>query len=65
MMCQKVFSIADYVYILAGGSVAGHGTPEAIKKSEVPEVKQFINGLPDGPVSFQYPANDYIKDLIG
>ena len=61
----ETLSIADYVYILAGGKVAGHGTPAMLKQSEVPEIKQFIKGLPDGPVSFQYPATDYEKDLMG
>lgn len=60
----ETLSIADYVYILAGGKVAAYGTPESLHDSDVPEVKQFIRGLPDGPVSFQYPAKDYIKDLM-
>ena len=28
-------------------------------------VKQFMQGLPDGPVPFHYPAQDYGCDLIG
>jgi len=60
---QEGLSIADYVYILGDGSVLGHGTAESIQQSEDPMVKQFIQGLPDGPVPYQYPARPYVEDL--
>ncbi len=56
-------SIADYVYLLDGGGVAGHGSPEEMMNSDNPGVRQFMQGLPDGPVGFHYPAADYILDL--
>lgn len=56
-------SIADYVYILGDGNVLAHGTAEDIRQSEQPTVKQFINGLPDGPVAYRYPATEYAEDL--
>ncbi len=56
-------SIADYVYLLGTGNVIGHGTPDQMINSEQPEVRQFIQGLPDGPVRYQYPAEDYAADL--
>lgn len=56
-------SIADYVYLLDGGVVAGHGTAEQMTHSQQPGIKQFINGLPDGPVGYHYPADDYLTDL--
>ena len=43
--------------------VAAQGTPAALRASDDPFVRQFINGLPDGPVHFQYPAPDYAADL--
>lgn len=58
-------SIADYAYILGNGSVLGHGTSEQIRQSEDPMVKQFIGGLPDGPVPYRYPAGDYAENLMG
>jgi phospholipid/cholesterol/gamma-HCH transport system ATP-binding protein len=61
---QEVFTIADYVYILAGGKIIGQGTPADLKKDETAQVKQFIKGLPDGPVPFHYPAPDYAQDLL-
>jgi phospholipid/cholesterol/gamma-HCH transport system ATP-binding protein len=57
-------SIADYIYLIAGGLVVGEGTPEELKRSSKPEVKQFMNGEPDGPVPFHYPAPDYAKELL-
>jgi len=58
-------SICDHVVILADGVVIGEGSPTELKKSDSPLLKQFLNGLPDGPVPFHYPANDYKTDLIG
>lgn len=57
-------SIADYVYVIAGGTVIGHGTPEAIRRDTSSELKQFIDGLPDGPVAFHYPAVRLESDLM-
>ncbi len=56
-------SIADYVYLLDGGVVAGQGSAQQMADSTHPGIKQFINGLPDGPVKYHYPANDYLVDL--
>lgn len=59
----ETFAIADYVYMISSQRVAAEGTPEALKRSDDPFVKQFIGGLPDGPVRFHYPAPDYGADL--
>ncbi len=61
---QETAAIADYIYVLAGGRVIEHGTPEALARSPSPWVQQFMNGLPDGPVPFHYPAPDYAEDLL-
>jgi len=58
-------SIADYMYMLAGGKVVGEGTPEAIDASTSEWVRQFMHGLADGPVPFHYPAADYVTELLG
>ncbi|MDT8388042.1 MAG: ATP-binding cassette domain-containing protein [Thiogranum sp.] len=57
-------AISDYVYLISGGKVIGHGTPDAIRDSESEWVRQFMDGLPDGPVPFHYPAPDYADDLL-
>ncbi|MCP4008127.1 MAG: ATP-binding cassette domain-containing protein [Proteobacteria bacterium] len=60
---QEGLSIADYVYILGNQNVLGHGTSSQILQSDDPMVEQFIQGLPDGPVPYQYPAGPYPEDL--
>jgi len=62
---SEALSICDHVVILADGVVIGEGSPLDLKHSTSPLVKQFLNGLPDGPVPFHYPANDYVSDLLG
>ncbi len=58
-------SIADYLYLLSDGKTIGRGTPDEMIDSDLPQVRQFINGLPDGPVGYHYPAADYRADLGG
>lgn len=61
---QEVLNIAHQVYILHQGKVLGSGTPEEIRKSPDPRVKQFINGEYDGPFAFNLEGGtDYYKEL--
>lgn len=60
---QECFHICDYAYLLSGGRVIAHGTPQQLQASEEPEVRQFIRGEPDGPVRFHYPAPPIAQDL--
>lgn len=62
---KETASIADCIYLISEGKVVGRGTPEQIGISESPWVRQFMHGLPDGPVPFHYPAADYASDLLG
>lgn len=61
---QEVMHIADYIYLIANGKIIGRGTPEELSMNKNPELKQFLQGLPDGVVPFHYPAVDYIQDLF-
>ncbi|MDE0310428.1 MAG: ABC transporter ATP-binding protein [Acidiferrobacterales bacterium] len=61
---EEGLSIADYVYLLGDGALLASGTPKQLLASSQPEVRQFLHGLPDGPVPFHYPANDYRDDLL-
>ncbi len=56
-------SIADRVFLLGDGKVIAQGTPQEMQETDVPEVRQFIDGAPDGPVGYHYPAPDYLADL--
>ncbi len=62
---QESLQIVDYVYFVSEGQVVAHGTPDEVRKSGEPFVRQFVNGEPDGPVAFHYQANDYSADLDG
>jgi phospholipid/cholesterol/gamma-HCH transport system ATP-binding protein len=59
-----VGSIADYSYLLAGGRVVAEGTTAELNASSDPAVLQFMHGSSDGPVSFHYPAGDYLGGLL-
>jgi phospholipid/cholesterol/gamma-HCH transport system ATP-binding protein len=61
---KEVLSIADYVYIISGGKMIGHGTPKDIVNDHDERVDQFVHGRPDGPVPFHYPAKPLRKDFI-
>ncbi len=62
---QEILSIADYVYVIADGKIIGQGTPSSINLDNAGQLQQFLNGLPDGPVPFHYPAKSLQQDLIG
>ena len=57
-------SIADQVFLLGGGKVIGQGSPEEMAGSDSENIRQFMDGLPDGPVAYHYPADDYADDLF-
>jgi phospholipid/cholesterol/gamma-HCH transport system ATP-binding protein len=59
------FSCADRICLLFGGQVAALGTPEEIRSSGDPLVRQFIDGKPDGPIPLRRSSRDYAEDLIG
>ena len=61
----ETLSIADYAYVIADGAVVGRGTPEELRASESPWIRQFVRALPDGPVPFHYPGPDYAEELFG
>lgn len=61
----EVLSIADYVYVIADKRIIAHGTSAELKQADNPQLRQFIDGMPDGPVPFHYPAQDYQKELLG
>jgi phospholipid/cholesterol/gamma-HCH transport system ATP-binding protein len=60
----EVGSIADYSYLLDGGRAIAEGTTAELNASSDPAVRQFMLGASDGPVSFHYPAGDYLGSLL-
>jgi phospholipid/cholesterol/gamma-HCH transport system ATP-binding protein len=61
---DEIAMLADISYILSGGKVVASGETKALKNSDVELVRQFMNGLADGPVPFHYPAPDYREHLL-
>jgi phospholipid/cholesterol/gamma-HCH transport system ATP-binding protein len=61
---RETSSIADYIYMIADGRVMADGTPAELGKTDSAWARQFLDGLPDGPVQFHYPARDYAEDLF-
>ena len=61
---EETCSIADYVYLIAGGHVIGQGSPAELSDSQHPEVRQFMHGEADGVVPFHYPARAFNEELL-
>ncbi|MCW9012652.1 MAG: ATP-binding cassette domain-containing protein [Gammaproteobacteria bacterium] len=62
---HETASISDYIYVISAGKVVEHGSPDKLKLSGSAWVKQFMNGLADGPVPFHYQAEPLLNDLMG
>lgn len=60
---EETFLIADEVVFLANGRVAARGTPDEMRQSDDPLVRQFVGGQADGPVRFHYPAAPVAADF--
>ena len=61
---QETLSIADYIYVLSDGKIIAEGTPDVLKQQDSEQVRQFVDGLPDGPVPFHYPAANLMEELM-
>lgn len=61
---SETCSIADYVYLIAGGEVIGEGQPKQLQASADPRIRQFMHGEADGVVPFHYPARPYMEELF-
>lgn len=62
---QSAFRIANRILVLHQGKVVASGTPEEIRSSPHPYVKQFIHGEIHGPVAFQETRENYLKGIFG
>ncbi len=56
----ETFAIADRIVVFApspnGARLVAQGTPDELRVSQDPFVRQFLDGRMDGPVRFHYPA---------
>jgi phospholipid/cholesterol/gamma-HCH transport system ATP-binding protein len=60
---HETAKIADLIYLIAEGKVIASGSPTQLDRSSNERVRQFMHGLPDGPVPFHYPAASLAQDL--
>jgi phospholipid/cholesterol/gamma-HCH transport system ATP-binding protein len=56
--------IVDYIYFISDGKVVAQGTPDEVRASSDAYVRQFVDGAPDGPVPFHYPAAGLAEDFV-
>jgi phospholipid/cholesterol/gamma-HCH transport system ATP-binding protein len=61
---REIAQLADQSYILSEGQVVASGSPRELHDHPSPIVRQFMEGLADGPVPFHYPAPDYYGQLL-
>jgi phospholipid/cholesterol/gamma-HCH transport system ATP-binding protein len=45
---------SDHAIVIANQGVVFDGTPQALTESQDPLLRQFLDGLPDGPIGFDY-----------
>jgi phospholipid/cholesterol/gamma-HCH transport system ATP-binding protein len=55
----SAFRIATRMIMLGRGSIIAQGSPDEIRTSPDPEVQQFINGEPDGPMPLNLSKGDH------
>lgn len=55
--------IVDYLYFVSEGRIIAQGTADEVRASTDPFVRQFVDGAPDGPVAFHYPARPYAEEF--
>jgi phospholipid/cholesterol/gamma-HCH transport system ATP-binding protein len=61
---QEISTVSDNVFLLSAGKVVARGSPQELRANPSEVVRQFVGGLPDGPVAFHYPAPDYFGQLL-
>lgn len=61
---ERMQGLIDCAHIMIGGKIAASGTPAQLAADDTPMIRQFMQGLPDGPVPFHYPAPDLAEDLL-
>jgi phospholipid/cholesterol/gamma-HCH transport system ATP-binding protein len=61
---QEISTVSDNVFLLSAGKVVARGSPQELRANPSEVVRQFVGGLPDGPVAFHYPASDYFDQLL-
>jgi phospholipid/cholesterol/gamma-HCH transport system ATP-binding protein len=59
----ECLQMVDYLYFVSEGRIVGEGTPDEVRASTDPFVRQFVHGETDGPVPFHVQARQYALDV--
>lgn len=62
---KETAAVSDQSFLISDGSVVASGSPTELARNDTEMVRQFMHGLPDGPVGFHYEAPDYAQQLLG
>ena len=62
---NETLRIADRIVVVSEGKIVRDMTPQQLRDSDDAFIRQFADGLPDGPVPFHYPAPSYASQLLG
>lgn len=61
----SAFRISDEMLMLFGGRIHFRGTPEELRDSPDPAVRQFIHGQADGPISQTQDRSTIARRILG
>jgi len=59
----ECLQLVDYLYFVSEGRIMGEGTPDEVRASTDPFVRQFVHGETDGPVPFHVAGRPYAVDV--
>jgi phospholipid/cholesterol/gamma-HCH transport system ATP-binding protein len=62
---DSAFRVADRMVLLDRGKFIVSGTPDEMRNSTDPLVRQFVHGLTEGPLTDRRRAGGYEVDLLG
>jgi phospholipid/cholesterol/gamma-HCH transport system ATP-binding protein len=48
---HRAYQLADRIFLLAQGRLIEGGSPDQVRETNLPELKQFVNGLQEGPLT--------------
>jgi len=61
---KSAFEVADRMIMLYRGEVVAEGTPDEIRRTDDPLVRQFVDGDAEGPIPLRRAAVGLAEDLL-
>ncbi len=62
---KSALAVADRLVMLYMGEIVAEGTPDEIRATQDPLVRQFVDGRAEGPIPLQTARVDLLEDLLG